>query len=329
MNISYKLLLDLVHTQAVSGEEYVIFSYIKNFLRNHKISFKTLKHGDIVVGNMKSKLLITAHVDEVGFQIDKIHDNGICSIKDIGWVYPWLFHGREVQIQTKNGKIIYGLVIYDKAFDIKIDSWKKIKVDFGFDSVQENKKNGIISGLFGTYKKSYWETENRVFASALDNRLSVAMLLDFIVKNPQCLDEGVAFAFTSDEEMENEGAKKTIPYVNPEYVCVVDIMPHSLLENAKKLDLKDGPYILDKTLDYQMPKSWKNILKDVHYQPLRGKSEYLKNSEPKIFQRKGYENSINFLTIMANYHHGVYSCHTEAIEKSYNALEEIVKKFYV
>jgi putative aminopeptidase FrvX len=291
------------------------------------VSFQEMKHGDIYVGSKNPKLLLTAHVDEVGFVVQKLNADGTCEIKDIGWVYPWLLHGREIQVRTKTGEILYGVVLYDKAFDTEINSWKKLRADFGFNSPAELKKHGIEKGSLGTYKKNYWETEHRIFGTAIDNRLGVWTLLQLIAENKEALKKGVSFAFTSYEEMTNDGAKITIPFLKPEYLCVVDVMPHSLLDNPKKMIFDKHPYVLEKTLDYELPVEWKKLLKDIQYYPIKGKSKYLKNSEPKIFQRKGIHNSINFVFPVLNYHHGAYSCHKTAVEATKAALGKIIGKF--
>ena len=321
-----KLLQDLLAIQAVAGEELYIFKFIKEKLKKENILFTELDHGDIVVGKKCPKVLFSAHVDEIGFQITKVASNGRCRIKGIGWVYPWLFPGRDVQVMTADGNIHYGVVVYHDAFSKNINKWNQIDIDFGYDSIEELEAIGIRPGVFGTYKKMYWETPNRIFATSFDNRLSVWLLLNCISKYKKEIMNGmISFAFTSDEEVENIGAKKTIPWVNPEYVCVVDIMPHSLLETAVKLDISDGPYILNKTLDYTLPSGWKLILSDIPFVPINGKSEYLKDSEPKMFQKKGFIESINLMTIVENYHHGTYALHRSAIHKTEEALRKIIK----
>lgn len=321
------LLKQLVEIQAVSGEEKFIFSFLEKFLTEQGIKFEKLSHGDIYVGQKNPELLFTAHVDEVGFQIDGLNKDGTGNFKGIGWVYPWLFPGRDVQVQTEQGQIIYGVVIYDKSFDNNIKTWKKLKIDFGFNSKEDAEKVGVKKGIFGTYKKEYRETEDRIFATAIDNRLGVWKILNLLLTGKEDFVNRFGIAFTSDEEMENAGAKKTIPHINPEYLCIVDVMPHSLMDNPKKNKLSDGPYLLDKTLDYKMPDAWKKILKGVEYRSLSGKSKYLINSEPKMFQKKGFENSINFLTLVGNYHHGTYSVSKQAIDKSVKAMEYILDYF--
>lgn len=321
-----KWLKELLELQSVTGEEHIIFTYLKNLFESNRIEYTELPHGDLVVGQRHPEILFSAHVDEVGFTISKIHESGRCNIKGVGWVYPWLFSGRDVQVTTDDGSIHYGIVVYDKAFNQKITKWNHIKIDFGFDSKQDLLSKGITEGIFGTYKKSYWETDNRVFATSFDNRLSVWMFLALILKYKKLIEHGIiAFAFTSDEEVENDGAKKTIPWVDPKAVCVVDIMPHSLLESAHTLDMSAGPYILNKTLDYSLPNGWKQRLSNIPFVAINGKSEYLKDSEPKMFQKKGYMESINLTTIVENYHHGTYAVRRDAITKTEYALNQIIQ----
>lgn len=320
------LLKQLTQIQAVSGQEQYVFAFLKNYLKRQRIAYSEMPHGDIYIGKKNPRLLFTAHVDEVGFKITKINQDGTCQFQDIGWVYPWLFPGQHVQIRTTSNGLVNGIVLYEKAFE-KVTRWSQLRIDVGVTSPDGLAKIGIEKGCLGSYKKEYWETEEKIFGTALDNRLGVWSLLYLLVKYKKKLPLDIGFAFTSYEEMTNDGAKITVPFLKPEYLCIVDIMPHSLMDNPKKIHAGTGPYILKKTPDYELPAGWQEIFAHLPHQHISGKSHYLKNSEAKIFQRLGIKNSMNFMYLVKNYHHGTYACEKQAISDTLASMESILQLF--
>ena len=89
---SLKLLKELTELNGISGFESDVRTYIKNELKDICTNITTDNLGSLIcelkTDGAKPLIMFTAHMDEVGFLVNSILDNGMIRLKPVGgWCY--------------------------------------------------------------------------------------------------------------------------------------------------------------------------------------------------------------------------------------------------
>ena len=76
------------------------------------------------------RVMVCAHMDEVGFMITEIHDNGLLSFIKIGDIADGAMYGSRVTLKAREGKELTGAIVAD-ADTLEKGEGKKMKIDLG------------------------------------------------------------------------------------------------------------------------------------------------------------------------------------------------------
>lgn len=82
------------------------------------------------------RVMVCAHMDEVGFMITEIHDNGLLSFIKIGDIADGAMYGSRVTLKTREGKELTGAIVAD-GDTLEKGEGKKMKIDLGCASKKE------------------------------------------------------------------------------------------------------------------------------------------------------------------------------------------------
>lgn len=172
------------------------------------------------------KLLITAHIDEIGFLVNSIDEKGFVGITNVGGIDSKILLAQEVIIHGRQDIIgIIGatpphlLKPEDADKSIKIQD---IRIDTGY-STEELKK--IISiGDIVSFKSKYSEMNgSKASGKSFDNRASVACLLEIL----KCLkdishENDIYFMASTQEETTVVGVTTASYAIRPDAAIVID-----------------------------------------------------------------------------------------------------------
>lgn len=221
------LLKKLCSLDGVSGYESSVRACILEELSNSTVPMDVQvdKMGNVLVhlhGEEPAihKVQIDAHMDEVGFIITHICDNGMLRFSTIGGINDGVLFGHRVRIGDQIG------VIGGKAMHLcKGDDGKKIPtadtlvIDIGCTSAEEAKKR-IQVGDVGTFDADLtWLNDNRYYGKAVDDRIGCLLLLELAQKQPKY---DIWLSFTTQEEVGLRGAGVATETIAPDYVIAVD-----------------------------------------------------------------------------------------------------------
>lgn len=214
-----KLLKKLTAADGVSGNEEeickVIIDEIKDFCDEYTVdamgNLIAHKKGDGV------KVMLAAHMDEIGVMVTYIDDNGFARFSPIGGLYvKELVHRR---VRFANGTI--GVIgSEEKEFDKKPE-FSKLYIDVGASSKKEAEQ--LISiGTPAAFTGETVVSGKTVISKALDNRAGCYMLIKAMqsIKKPK---NDLYFVFTTQEEVGLRGAKAAAYSVDPKYAVAVDV----------------------------------------------------------------------------------------------------------
>lgn len=176
------------------------------------------------------KIMICAHMDEIGAMITEISSNGLMKMTSIGGVNPEVLVSSNVNICTKEGKLIKAVVSSIPPHISKDNNFtiEDLTLDIGATSYQEVKELGIEIGSFVTPVDYFYVTENgkRMVNKAFDDRMGCSLVLELIeeIKNIEHPNT-IILGGTVQEEVGLRGARVATPLVNPDLFITIDVSP--------------------------------------------------------------------------------------------------------
>lgn len=193
-------------------------------------------------GNAK-KIMLAAHMDEIGLVASYIDDKGFIRVSNIGGVNPYIAVGQRVQFQ--NG--VMGCVCYEENLtDFKDLKLNKIYIDIGTNS-KELTSQHITPGDIAVFYGETVEQSGRFISKALDDRIGCSILIKLIEQMQDCPNE-VIFVFTVQEEVGLRGAGPAAYSIRPDIAVAVDVTGTGDTPECKPLsiELGKGPTVMIK-----------------------------------------------------------------------------------
>ncbi len=223
-----KLLKDLIHAHGVSGSEEDVRSIIREAIRGHVSEVDTDKMGNLIAirKGRKPKIMLAAHMDEIGLVVKSIQDSGRISFSPVGGIDPVTLVGQRVHFKL-GSSVMHGVISTEELIDgneiSKKPEFSHMFIDTGLDKKELSKK-GVQVGTFIDLEQDsgHLGSENVIYGKALDDRLGCYILLEAAkrLKSRGC---EIAFVFTVQEEVGLYGAITSAYELNPDYAIVVDV----------------------------------------------------------------------------------------------------------
>lgn len=197
----------------------------------------------------KNKVLLTAHMDEVGFIVTYISDDGGIQFAPVGGIDSKVVLGRQVCF-AQNERPIYGVIgikpvhLCTAEERSGIPDISEMYIDIGASSKQEAEKYVSIGDSI--YFVSKFETlgKKRVLSKAIDDRFGCAALISML-KAEQPYD--MYAAFLVQEEVGLRGSQAASFTVRPDYAIVMEATTASDISGVSGADrvcvLGDGAVI--------------------------------------------------------------------------------------
>lgn len=230
-----KLTKELTQLNGLPSYEGDIRSFVKKELEGLGAELYTNKMGCLTAtfkGQSDEKILLDAHMDEVGLIVQHITKSGFLKIVSYGSVDPRVVYASHFKV--KADKIYNGVVGILPPHVLggkepNVIPLDKLYVDCGFKDKESVEKAGIRVGTPIYMVGEYSELEDDKFVTkAIDDRLGVAMLLS-LAKNvlsqkakSGTLKKTVTLSFSTQEEGGLRGISSVIERENPELAIVVE-----------------------------------------------------------------------------------------------------------
>ena len=178
------------------------------------------------------KIMISAHMDEVGMMINEIDGDGYLKFDTLGGIDERVLCGRNVVIGDENKKIkgvIASKAIHHQSADERKKATKvsDMYIDIGATSKEDAEKYVDI-GDFATFESDFvlfGKDERLVKSKALDDRLGCAVLLEvmkYLAENENENQNELYFCFTVREEVGLSGAQTVAQVIKPDYAIVLE-----------------------------------------------------------------------------------------------------------
>ena len=222
-----QLLNELCCIDSISGREDAVRQYIINRLNSYETPMDVCVDpmGNLLV-HLKGKepaahtVMFDAHMDEVGFIITHICDNGFLRFATVGGIDPQVLYGHRVRIGDHIG-IICGKAGHQCSGDEmkKVPAVDKMVIDIGADSA-ENAKKLVKIGDSGTFDAGLnWMSDDVFYGKAVDDRMGCMALLELANEQPS---RDLWLSFSVQEEVGLRGAGAAAEAIRPDYAVAVE-----------------------------------------------------------------------------------------------------------
>ena len=218
-----EILRELTALDGVSGNEDAVRDYIISKIEGH-CEYKIDPLGSIIAfkrGKSRSakKLMVDAHMDEVGLIITSVTSDGFLSFSAVGGIDTAVLMFRRVKIGNVNG-VITGKPIHLISAEErkKLPKPESFYIDIGASSKEEALKlvrigdRAVICG-------EYTQTGDKIKAKAIDDRAGCAILISLLTKDS---DYDFHATFSVQEEVGLRGAKAATFTVEPDSAIVLE-----------------------------------------------------------------------------------------------------------
>ena len=220
------LLRDLSNISGVSGDEGDIREYVKSVLAGVSCDIETDNLGNLTVfkkgkNRPKNKLMLCAHMDEVGFVVQGINADGFVSLAAVGSVSDSVVFGRRLRFKSGVTGVIGGKPVHLLEGDEKEKQPKlsEIYADIGAVDKADAEKQ-VKLGDYAYFESEFVEFgESCVKGKALDDRLGCAVLLDLLRSD---LQYDMHFVFTAQEEVGARGAAVAAYSLSPQFALILE-----------------------------------------------------------------------------------------------------------
>lgn len=233
MNI--KLYQELSSMHGVSGREVEIRKYVKEHLDGASEIIQDRIGGvfGVYPGSTNGpKVMICAHMDEIGAMVTEIRADGFIKMIAIGGINPESFVAQNVYITVDEGKRIPGVIASIPPHiskDNKV-TFDDLLLDIGADSREDAIAMGVKIGDYITPIDNFYFTSDgkKMVNKAWDDRLGVSVVLDLVedIKKMQHPNT-VIMGATVQEEVGLRGAKVSTNNILPDLFITIDVSPTS------------------------------------------------------------------------------------------------------
>lgn len=222
-----KLLEELTQAWGVSGREKNVRVIIRREIRDYVDECYTDAMGNLIAykkgtdSENNKRIMYTAHMDEIGFQVTHIEGDGRIKVYSVGWTWTSAIYNDKVIFQ--NG--IIGVVGCDGPVEEAQNKAQALYIDIGCTSKEETMKY-VQPGDYCGFIGKYYELQNdRISAKSLDDRVACYVLIEAIKKNPGQYPNDIYYVFTVQEEVGCRGSVVAAERIKPEIGVSVDVTP--------------------------------------------------------------------------------------------------------
>ena len=248
----WTILQTLVETPGPSGSEHVIREKIKAEIQGHADEVYTDALGNLIArkGALKEggkRIMISAHVDEIGLMITHVDDNGFARFLPIGGINPLTCLGGRVLFM--NGT--QGVIGMERLEKDEHPELAKYFIDTGATSKADSKVGvGDVCG----FERPLLDLGKRVVAKSMDDRVAAAIAVEALKEVKPGVNE-LFFVFSVQEEVGIRGAITAAYGVDPEIGLAVDVTRTGdtplgvkmevALGNGPAIKVRDSSFIAD------------------------------------------------------------------------------------
>lgn len=237
----YQTLKELIKVHGVSGRESAVAKVIADKIRPYVDEVSADALGNLIAlkkGSRKEKKkhMLCAHMDEIGFIVTYIEDNGYLRVSNIGGIR--FIPSAYLPVIFENG--LRGVIAPEEDLEKKEDYCAtKFYIDIGAKDKKDAEKRVKIGDCAVIEPSMIRLAGARIAARPIDDRMGCAILLDIAKRIGEPKDD-VYFVFSVQEEVGCRGAKTAAFAIEPDDALVFDVTGTGDVPGAKPMAVSLG-----------------------------------------------------------------------------------------
>ena len=237
----YQTLKELIKIHGVSGREGAVAAAIAEMIRPYVDELSTDALGNLIAlkkgsGKDKKKHMLCAHMDEIGFIVTYIEDNGFLRVSTIGGIR--FIPSAYLPVVFENG--LRGVIAPEEDLEKKEDyQATRFYIDIGAKDKKDAERRVKIGDCAVIEPSLIRLAGARIAARPIDDRIGCAILIDVAKKLGEPKDD-VYFVFSVQEEVGCRGAKTAAFAIEPDDALVFDVTGTGDVPGAKPMAIRLG-----------------------------------------------------------------------------------------
>jgi len=235
-----KLLQTLTETFGPSGYEDEVRRIVRSEVEPLADEVRVDMLGNLIVRKRPTKaaqaskrIMIAAHMDEIGVIVSHVDENGFVRFSPIGGVFRrYVLGGR---VRFLNGT--RGIIGFDRLDNInELPTLDKVYIDVGATSPKDCP---VKIGDVAAFDRQYGDLGNRLVAKSMDNRVGVLVAIETL-RLLKSTSFDLYFVFTTQEEVGVRGATTSAYGVDPDLGIALDVVPSGDTPNSHRMQMALG-----------------------------------------------------------------------------------------
>ncbi len=219
------LLKELCMSNGISGDEKIIRDIIISEIKDYATKFTVDPLGNILAfkagkEKAKNKVLLSAHIDEVGFIVTEITEDGLLKFDEVGGIDRRVVLGDRVVVGNNISGVVGIKPVHLSKGDAqnKIPEYENMYIDIG----AKDKNDALKFVSYGdsvNFKSFYQNNGKTIISKAIDDRAGCCMLIEMIKAE---LPYDMYFSFVVQEEVGLRGATTAAYTIKPDYAIILE-----------------------------------------------------------------------------------------------------------
>jgi len=220
-----ELLKELTQAWGVAGREKAVRAIIRREITEYADEVFSDAIGNLIAvkrgtqSESKKKIMLAAHMDELGLQVKQICGDGRIKVCKVGWVWTSALYNDKVIFQ--NG--VVGVIGSDG--DISKNDVGSLFIDIGCTSKEDVEKYVKIGDYCGFIGHFYELQNERICSKSFDDRVGCYLLIEALKRNKGEGPNDVYYVFTVQEEIGCRGAQVASERIRPDIGISIDVTP--------------------------------------------------------------------------------------------------------
>ena len=222
-----EMIKELCAISGISGREDAVRNYIIEKIKDYADEMHTDSLGNLIVfkkgrNAAKNKVMLDAHMDEVGLIVTGITSDGYLKFAKVGGINTKVIIGRTVCVGEKGVVGALGIKpihLIEKSEEGSIPKIDDLYIDIGAKNREEAQEYVRIGDAVWFCSDEVEFGNGFLKAKALDDRAGCAILIEMIRGE---LEYDCWFSFSTQEEIGTRGAQASAFSIAPDYAIVVE-----------------------------------------------------------------------------------------------------------
>lgn len=236
-----EMLKKIMMVQGVSGGEGAVAARIADIIAPYVDESYTDNMGNLIAVKKgktdHKKVMLCAHMDEIGFIVTAIEDSGLIRFASIGGI-NYVASGYTIVVSSKGVKGVLVPEAGTKAADLAFD---KCYIDIGAKDKKDAERRVSVGDYFAVEPDITRLNSTRLVGRPMDDRVGCAALVMIAeqLANGGC-DHDMYYVFSVQEEVGCRGAKPASFAIAPDLALVYDVTSTGDVPGARPMAVKLG-----------------------------------------------------------------------------------------